>query len=106
MLDSSILEFNENTDDFMDETGKTIRWRRTFEIQEAVYEKTWCRKGERILNEIETESYLTQLEEDIFDRLEARRRAISNWKRLKIVIVILKMCNGRLEEKEMQKEKK
>ena len=31
--------------------------------------------------------------------MESRKRAIANWKRLRIVIVILKMCNGRLEEK-------
>ena len=48
---------------------------------------------------METEAYFTQLEEELYERLESRKRAIANWKRLKIVIVILKMCNGRLEEK-------
>lgn len=38
------------------------------------------------------------MSKDLYERLEARRRAISNWKRLKIVIVILKMCNGRIEK--------
>jgi len=54
-------------------------------------------KGERLVSDIEAEASLTQLNEDLHERLEARRRAISNWKRLKIVIVILKMCNGRMD---------
>ena len=88
----------------MDENGRTIRWRRTFEPQEPSYTRDCCKKGERILSEIETEAYFTQLEEELYERLESRRRAISNWKRLKIVIVILKMCNGRLEEKKEELE--
>ena len=83
----------------MDEAGRTIRWRRTFEPEEPKYYPAYCGKGERILSDVETEAYFTQLEEELYERLESRKRAIANWKRLKIVIVILKMCNGRLEEK-------
>ena len=83
----------------MDESGRTIRWRRTFEPEEPSYNRVLCGKGERILSDVETEAYFTQLEEELYERLESRQRAIANWKRLKIVIVILKMCNGRLEEK-------
>lgn len=31
--------------------------------------------------------------EDLHERLETRKRAIENWKRLKIVMAILRMCN-------------
>ena len=99
VLDSQILELEQNTDDFVDENGKTIRWRRTFDWQDPTYQRLCCGKGERILSEVETEAYFTQVEEELYERLASRQRAIANWKRLRIVIVILKMCNGRLEEK-------
>jgi len=41
---------------------------------------------------------ITQINEELYERLEARRKAISNWKRLKIVIVILKMSGGRVDD--------
>ena len=97
---TSIEEVNENTDDFMHEDGRTIRWRRIYEESEPEYKREcygW-RKGERIHTDIESEKFLENMNEDLYERLEARRRAISNWKRLKIVIVILKMCNGRIDE--------
>ena len=104
-FDKSLLELDVNTDDFVDETGKTIRWRRTLDPQEPKHYSSICNnKGERKLSDIEAEAYFTQFSEDLYERLEARRRAVSNWKRLKIVIVILKMCNGRLEEKKVEKE--
>ena len=57
------------------------------------------------MSDLESEAKLTLLNEDLHERLEARHRAISNWKRLKIVIVILKMCNGRFDEAVMSLEK-
>ena len=56
----------------MDESGRTIRWRRTFEPEEPSYQKALCGKGERILSEVETEAYFTQLEEELYERLESR----------------------------------
>ena len=96
----SILELEErDPDGFVDELGRTIRWERAFNGQEAQYQKIGCgRKGERILSDIEAVEALQQLNEDMYDRLEARRRALANWSRLKIVIVILKMTGGRVYE--------
>ena len=36
--------------------------------------------------------------ERLHDTLELRRRAINNWKRLKVVLAILKICGGRMEK--------
>ena len=36
--------------------------------------------------------------EKLFNKIETRARAIGNWKRLKILIVILRMCNGNFSE--------
>lgn len=46
---------------------------------------------------------INRLNEDLNERLKARSRAISNWKRLKIVIVILKMTGGRVDESAAEK---
>ena len=95
------------TDDFIDEQGKTIRYRRIIEPESEVkYAKGCCwRKGERILSEIEAEAQLTQINEELSERLSQRARAISSWKRLKIVIVILKLCNGRIDKENAEVEK-
>lgn len=47
---------------------------------------------------------ITRINEDLNERLMARSRAISNWKRLKIVIVILKMSGGRVDESAKQEQ--
>ena len=36
--------------------------------------------------------------EKLSKKLERRRKAISNWRRLKIVLAILSLCDNRLEE--------
>ncbi len=102
-----ILDLDVFTDDFIDESGKTIRWRRIAEEnQEVKYAKGCCfRRGERILTEIEAEATLSQINEELSERLDQRARAISSWKRLKIVIVILKLCNGRIDSEEKEKER-
>ena len=101
------MNIDEGTDDFLDEKGRTIRWERVFDQAEnEKNERKCCKPGERILtgkeamDDVEGEATLNQLNEDLYERLESRRRAISNWKRLKIVIVILKMSNGRMQEPE------
>ena len=96
-IDAEILQMEEQTDDWIDEKGRTIRWRRIVDLQVAMYKKRCCGNGERDYSGYEAEQMMTALSEDLYERLEARRRAISNWKRLKIVIVILKMCNGKID---------
>jgi hypothetical protein len=94
----TLMGLDDNTDDFMDENGRTIRYRRIIDPDPVSFKKGLCgAKGERIISDIEAEANLTQLNDDLHERLEIRSRAISNWKRLKIVIVILKMCNGRMD---------
>ena len=89
----------EDMDGFMDETGKTIRWQRMSEAADPVYAKGKCfGRGERIYSDTEAVELVNQINEDLYEKLEARRKAISNWKRLKIVIVILKMSGGRVDE--------
>ena len=89
----------EDMDGFMDEYGKTIRWQRLSESADAVYGKARCwGRGERIYSDTEAVELVNQINEDLYEKLEARRKAISNWKRLKIVIVILKMSGGRVDE--------
>ena len=73
--DQSILELDDNTDDLVDESGKTIRWRRIVEIdqKEAVYKRTFCgTRGERILTELEEEAALSQFNDELFEKLKAR----------------------------------
>lgn len=36
----------------------------------------------------------------LYDELEVRQRAIANWKRLRIVIVLLQVCGGRVDKKD------
>ena len=104
MLDESILDVDNNYTDFLDENGRFIRWSRVYEKLEHKYKKTICgTKMERIVPDIEAEAALGLFNEDLYERLDARRRAISNWKRLKIVIVILKMCNGHFHEQSIVK---
>ena len=102
-----ILDLDVFTDDFVDENGKTIRWRRMIEPETDVKYLKYCccRRGERLLSEIEAEATLTQINEELSERLDQRARAMSNWKRLKIVIVILKLCNGRIDRESEEKSK-
>ena len=95
----------DDTESILDEQGRTVRWQRIFESEEPNFQKRCRGHGERILSDIEAVETLQQLNEDLYDRLEARRRAISNWKRLKIVIVILKMTGGRIDESVVTKKK-
>ena len=49
------------------------------------------------------------MSEELYEMLEARNRAISNWKRLKIVIAILRLANGKMvpvTDKKQQDEEK
>ena len=65
----------------------------------SVYQKGFCGgRGDRIVSDLEAVEVITRFNEDLNERLSARSRAISNWKRLKIVIVILKMTGGRVDE--------
>ena len=36
----------------------------------------------------------------LYDELEVRKRAIANWKRIRIVIVLLQVCGGRAAQKD------
>lgn len=59
----------------MDESGKTIRWRRIYDFdqKEAEFNRTFCGlRGERVLTEIEEEAALSQFNDDLFEKLKAR----------------------------------
>ena len=88
------------TDDFLDESGKVIRWARVLDPRDPVFGScccSCCGNGQRILSDIEAEAALSQNNEELFERLDAYDRAIANWKKLQIVIVILRLCHGRID---------
>ena len=82
-----------------------IRWKRILEhSSNPQYTKGRCgQAGERILNDVEAVEKINQWNDDLYVKLRSRQKAISNWKRLKIVIVILKMTGGRVDESEKSK---
>lgn len=62
-VNASILELDQgDTDAFLDDQGRTIRWQRVFDEQEAQHKQMSCgRKGERILSDVEAVEALNQL---------------------------------------------
>lgn len=42
-----------DTDGFVDEQGKNIRWTRIFDTSDPTYEKKCVGKGERLLSDVE-----------------------------------------------------
>ena len=92
----ALLTMDDHTDDWIDGKGKNIRWHRIFDPEEVKYGKYCCTKGERKFTDLQAQQALEVYNEDLYERLESRSRAIKNWQRLKIVIVILKMSNGRI----------
>ena len=95
----------DSTDAFIDPSGKTIRWESILDLHDPTFGKACFGKGQRILSEIESEAALQQINNELFEKLDVYDRAIANWKRLKIVIVILKMCHGKLEIEKHKKKK-
>ena len=88
------------TDDILDESGKVIRWARVLETRDPVFGSsccTCCNNGQRIMSDIEAEAALCQVNDELFERLDAYDRAIANWKKLQIVIVVLRLCHGRID---------
>lgn len=105
VVDPQLLAVNNNNDDRFDEQGRIIRWKRILEYGEQEEHHTrCCRQGERVVSDVEADAYLESFNEELYERLMVRKKAISNWKRLKIVIVILRMCNGKMNEDEKEKE--
>ena len=68
-----------DTDGFVDEQGRNIRWTRFFDQSDPTYEKKCVGKGERLLSNLEAEKSMKMINKDLYERLEARKRAISNW---------------------------
>lgn len=109
VVDAGLLAINDNTDDRFDEQGRIIRWKRVIEPDEEQAERrNRCsnRRQERQVNDLQADAFLEGFNEELYERLENRRRAISNWKRLKIVIVVLRMCNGKMNEMEQEENEK
>lgn len=65
-----------------------------------VFAKGKCNRGrgEKIISDIEAVEEIDQFNNDLHQKLKIRESAIKNWKRLKIVIVILKMTGGRVDD--------
>lgn len=57
------------------------------------------------MSEIEEEAALQQINNELFERLERYNRAIANWKKLQIVIVVLRLCHGRVDNNRKTKKK-
>ena len=87
-------------EDFINNSARKIIWRRISEISSGpIYTKgRCCGYNERPLTDLECVEEINRFNEDLYERLEARKRAIGKWKRLKIVIVILKMTGGRIDD--------
>ena len=98
-MDPDLILTNNDLYGLVDGQGNTIRWQRMPMVHDANFGKGKClKRGERIYTDQEAVDLISQLNEELYERLEARRKAISNWKRLKIVIVILKMSGGRVDD--------
>ena len=41
---------------------------------------------------------VTKFNEQLYENLEASKRAIANWKKLRILIVMLKICGGHFDQ--------
>ena len=58
LIDEDLINFDDNIDGFLDNRGRTIRWQRIDPEMNIIFDRNCCRKGDRILNEIEVSSAL------------------------------------------------
>ena len=88
-----------------DAQGRLIRWKLEFDDEnEDEYEKhlsTCCapETTEDLDNYIAIQK-LEMFSDRLNQRLERRTRAINNWKRLRVLLAILKICGGRFDQLE------
>lgn len=91
-----------------DEQGRLFRWVRERDEKERV-PRGCCQKAvlpsKHELDLIFVKQ-LDELECRLFDTLEVRTRAIRNWKKMRLLIVLLTMCGGRsVDMKRLEKNK-
>lgn len=79
-----------------DSEGKVIRWLPD-PVDTEPTSRFCCGKG--TLSETADHAlFLRQNEEfqnEMFEKLDTRSRAIANWKKLRILLVLLRVCGGR-----------
>lgn len=95
-----------SVDDNIVEDGRTLRWRKKTQKDKLLStdsegdKNTACcaPKKKNANDEVYGDKLIEVNNEKLFNKIETRARAIGNWKRLKILIVILRMCNGNFTE--------
>ena len=90
-------ETEHNPSMIFDEQGRLKRWEF---IDNGIKAENTKYCGKR--NKLENHEYdalfiekLNNFQSKLHNELEVRRRAIANWKRLRIIIVMLQFCGGR-----------
>ena len=83
-----------------DERGRIVRWVKSKRALNDEDESTRCcqkRKISQLSEDLQYVQGLDQWTSQLFNSLEVRRRAVANWKRLKIVLVLMKVCGNNLQ---------
>ena len=82
-----------------DDDGRLLRWdRKHNRIREV--EKSCCNKGmtkhdQDLVFIKKLDAYQNQL----YDNLEVRKRAVSNWRRIRVLLVLMKISGGKTLQK-------
>ena len=72
LLDPEIVKIDDSTDGITDEKGRTIRWQRILQQPDPNQRQSrWCNR-DRALNEIEVEATISQINEEIYEKIEER----------------------------------
>ena len=87
----------------IDQYGRLKRWELSLDAPKQQKEKfRLCDDADEALQrKLHDRVFVHKLElfnEKLFKKLEKRRKAFSNWRRLKIVLTILALCGNRFEE--------
>lgn len=79
-----------------DERGRYKRWRN--DSSNVPFKPNGCCAKEYDMNEKDLifVNELEQFETNLYDNLEVRKRAIGNWKRLRVLLVMLKLSGGKV----------
>ena len=79
-----------------DEIGRYKRWRN--ETSNVPFKSNGCCSKQYDLHEKDLIfiNELDSFETNLFDNLEVRKRAIGNWKRLRVLLVMMKLSGGKV----------
>ena len=85
-----------------DDLNRLIRWKRKFEADEQKEKGFECCPNLEVEHAKNLHDHLFVRKLEIFNerlniKLEKRRKAIANWRRMKVVLAILKLCGNRME---------